>query len=275
MGRKCRKTIPRKTRKLTIKIEHDHHETGIENGSAPDCKDARSLRSIKTEDSAEETYPETEFYEVVMLNEQNSVKEEYHLEDQNEEEETDPVEEEISYHLAGPPKVCSKCFEAFSIEEFPTHDCKDINADKYPCKICPRKFRYKSLLVIHLKTHLRLQKGESIPELEAAKPAKTITPKTKHNYEFIYSPTPRWKLSRRRAGAMRIRHQRMCDYCPIAFSNEAHLEKHLRDHHAEIFNATELITPDPESDSTELTCIKLENNDTELICIKLENKETA
>jgi len=64
----------------------------------------------------------------------------------------DPKEEdEISYHLPGPPKMCSTCLEAFPIEEFPTHICKDINADKYPCKICPRKFRYKSLLMVHLK----------------------------------------------------------------------------------------------------------------------------
>ncbi|XP_052844308.1 histone-lysine N-methyltransferase PRDM9 isoform X2 [Drosophila gunungcola] len=200
---------------------------------------------------------------------ENPVKEEYPL------EEPDPVEEEICYHLAGPPKVCSKCIRAFPTEEFPTHDCKDINADKYPCKICPRKFRYKSLLVVHLKTHLRLHKGESIPELERVKPAKTNNRRILHNYEYNYSPTPRWKLSRRRAGAKRIQHQRLCDYCPIAFSNEAHLEKHIKHHHAEVIDSIEFITPDPEFQGTEQTSIKLENNHTELNCIKLENEETA
>ncbi|XP_016955271.1 zinc finger protein 234 [Drosophila biarmipes] len=297
MGRKSKKAIPRdpQTQKA---IKSEPCEFNKKHS------DGQCAVFIKSEDPAEDPYPQTEFYEVVMLD-ADSVKEEYAPEDQDEKDH-EPEEQEISYHLAGPPKLCSKCLqgfpieefashdclavndpqsedeisyhlvgppkmcstclEAFPIEEFPNHSCRDINADKYPCKICPRKFRYKSLLVVHLKSHLRLQKGERIPELEATEPEKTKTEKAKHNLEFNYSPTPRWKLSRRRAEMMkrselRVK-QKLCHYCPIAFSNESHLEKHLRDHHGDLNSSTELIIPDANFDSTDLTCVKLENEET-------------
>lgn len=169
-----------------------------------------------------------------MLDVNDLVKEEFALEDPNEEEHNERDEEEISYQLAGPPKMCSTCLEAFPIDNFSSHACWDINCDRFSCKIFPRKFRYKSLLVVHLKSHFRRQKGESIAELDLAKPTDS---RTKPNFELNYSPTPRWKISRRRAGMlkrneMRVHQQRLCLYCPIAFSNESHLEKHLRDHHA-------------------------------------------
>lgn len=56
---------------------------------------------------------------------------------------------------------------------------------------------------------------------------------------------------------MRVHQQRLCLYCPIAFSNESHLEKHLRDHHAERLYTSELITPDFETDGSERICVKL------------------
>ncbi|XP_017081009.1 histone-lysine N-methyltransferase PRDM9 [Drosophila eugracilis] len=298
MGRKSRNTPSRKP--LIQKIIKNEPDTG--ESSEIDIKNmaykvAETPVFIKTEDPSEEAYPETEFYEVAMLNVDNLIKEECDEDEHNPEEEEEisyrlpgppklcskcweafPIEkfsnhvcnnqtqeeDEISYHLAGPPKVCSKCLEGFPIDEFPTHECKDINADRFSCRICPRKFRYKSLLIIHLKSHLRLQKGETIPELEPPKPEKKA-PTAKTNFVFNYSPTPRWKLSRRRAGMMhremRIQQQRMCNYCPIAFSNESHLEKHLKDHHSEIINSNEVITPDAVSDGSELICVKLEKEE--------------
>lgn len=211
-----------------------------------------------------------------MLDVNDLVKEEFALEDPNEEEHNERDEEEISYQLAGPPKMCSTCLEAFPIDNFSSHACWDINCDRFSCKIFPRKFRYKSLLkVSKLRTrwlrigfniplnlhrsHVRRQKGESIAELDLAKPTDS---RTKPNFELNYSPTPRWKISRRRAGMlkrneMRVHQQRLCLYCPIAFSNESHLEKHLRDHHAERLYTSELITPDFETDGSERICVKL------------------
>ncbi|XP_070071303.1 zinc finger protein 57 isoform X2 [Drosophila takahashii] len=285
MGRKSGKTVSRKPRvQRTIKAEEESNEV-----------------HIKTEDPDEETYPQTGIYEVVMLDAENQVKEEYALEDQ-EEDEQEPEEDEISYRLAGPPKFCSTCLKAFPIEEFPNHDCmNNINGlkedeeisyrlagppkfcstclkafpidefsfhicNKLPCKICPKKFRYQSQLIKHLRTHLRLQKGESIPELEVPKPKKYKTPPIKQNVQFNYSPTPRTKLSRRRAEMLKLserrNRQKLCPYCPIAFTNESHLEKHLRNHHAELIYSNELITPDANSDSTEDICVKLENEET-------------
>jgi len=58
----------------------------------------------------------------------DSVKKEYAVEDQDEEDH-DP-EEKISYHLAGPPKLCSKCWEGFPIEEFANHDCMGVKDPK-------------------------------------------------------------------------------------------------------------------------------------------------
>nr|XP_016997026.2 zinc finger protein 57 [Drosophila takahashii] len=326
MGRKSGKTVPRKPRvQRTIKAEEESNEV-----------------HIKTEDPDEETYPQTGIYEVVMLDAENQVKEEYALEDQ-EEDEQEPEEDEISYRLAGPPKFCSTCLKAFPIEEFPNHDCmnninglkedeeisyrlagppkfcstclkafpidefpnhdcmKDNNGpkldeemsyslagppkfcstclkafpidefsfhicNKLPCKICPKKFRYQSQLIKHLRTHLKLQKGETMPELEEPKPKKYKTPPIKQNVQFNYSPTPRTKLSRRRAEMLKLserrNRQKLCPYCPIAFTNESHLEKHLRNHHAELIYSNELITPDANSDSTEDICVKLENEET-------------
>ncbi|XP_017052075.1 zinc finger protein 234 [Drosophila ficusphila] len=265
MGRIRRKTVPRKPKMINIKSESNPEKSTQEIEKYIKQESDQSSRLIKTENSCIETYPQTEFYEVGVLGAGNSITEEYPLEDEDNvklEHKDQEGEDEISYYLAGPPKVCSKCFEAFPVDDFPTHNCKDINADKYPCKICPRKFRYKSMLIIHLKSHLRLRKGERMPELEAAKLQK---PKTKNIFENKYSPTPKWKLSRRRAGLlhnkMRVQEERLCHYCPIAFSNEAHLEKHLRDHHAELINKIELILPDPEYNVTEQVHVKLESEE--------------
>eukprot|EP00099_Drosophila_melanogaster_P005822 NP_001246737.1 uncharacterized protein Dmel_CG14117, isoform D [Drosophila melanogaster] len=81
-----------------------------------------------------------------MLDVNDLVKEEFALEDPNEEEHNQRDEEEISYQLAGQPKMCSTCLEAFPIDNFSSHACWDINCDRFSCKIFPRKFRYKSLL---------------------------------------------------------------------------------------------------------------------------------
>ncbi|XP_039487451.1 zinc finger protein 234-like [Drosophila santomea] len=305
MGRKCRKT--KQTNPLfqnTIKREPDPGDSNkLKIMNAEHINDRFPI-SVKAEDTTDLSYPQTGLYEVVMLEANNQVKEEFALEDQDEDERNPKIEEEISYqlagppklcsicwkafpsegfskhvcmginaaqekdeisyHLAGPPKMCSKCLEAFPIEEFSSHTCRDIHADRFSCKICPRKFRYKSLLVVHLKSHLRLQKGESIPELESAKPT---TSKNERNFELNYSPTPRWKISRRRAGMlkrneMRVHQQRLCLYCPIAFSNESHLEKHIKDHHAERFYSSELITPDFGTEGSEQICVKLEDEET-------------
>ncbi|KMY99344.1 zinc finger protein 888 [Drosophila simulans] len=264
MGRKSRKT--KSLCQNTIEHEPDPEDTNEQMIKNTEHINDRSQNFIKTEDPTDLSYSQTGLYEVVMLDANDLIKEEFALEDPNAEEHNQEDEEEISYQLAGPPKMCSKCLEAFPIDNFSSHTCRDINADRFSCKICPRKFRYKSLLVVHLKSHVRRQKGESIPELDLAKPTAS---RTKPNFELSYSPTPRWKISRRRAGMlkrdeMRVHQQPLCLYCPIAFSNESHLEKHLKDHHAERLYTSELITPDFETDASERICVKLDEDETVL-----------
>ncbi|XP_032575717.1 uncharacterized protein LOC6605518 isoform X2 [Drosophila sechellia] len=145
MGRKSRKT--KSLCQNTIEHEPDPEDTKEQMIKITEHINDRSQNFIKTEDPTNLSYSQTGLYEVVMLDANDLIKEEFALEDPNAEEHNEEDEEEISYQLAGPPKMCSKCLEAFPIDNFSSHTCRDINADRFSCKICPRKFRYKSLLV--------------------------------------------------------------------------------------------------------------------------------
>ncbi|KRG00355.1 uncharacterized protein Dwil_GK16861 [Drosophila willistoni] len=146
-------------------------------------------------------------------------------------------QDDISYRMIGPPKVCSKCNKSWQ-PELVQHKCH-VNDDlPFKCSICPEKFKFKQKLKEHEKSHLDSWNFKIC--LECGSVCKNVYFLMKHmrqhkhdksksiNFKCNYCGDKSFKRKSQLESHMRLEHQ--CSVCRAVFDSKDKVKLHARCH---------------------------------------------